>query len=832
MKKSWIAILTGLVVLCLCAVAGAEIISGDTHWAYGGSENILFSLDTSTGVITISGSGGWEDYAGYMPGPPWSSDYAASLTGALGDYRASIRKAVIQEGVTSIAGKAFSYCKNLTTVELPSTITRIGYEAFDNCTSLISIKLPNGLLKIEDAAFRGTSLLTSINIPSTVSSIGERAFKESALRTVETYGDLGKEAFFGCPLTSVVINNCTDMSEDGGTFRECKKLSSVTFNNCNIITIPDEAFMECPFTTFTIPATVTKIGTDAFKSTNLTSVTLPDGLMTLDHGAFKNTNLTTVTIPDSVIMMGNTVFENCSKLRTAVLSSGIGNVPEYTFHNCDALTDVTIPAGTLTIEKSAFDSCKSLRTIVIPEGVAGIREYAFSACSSLNFVTIPSSMVTLDKGAFNVCKQLTDVFYAGSESDRAGITITENSNDALLKAIWHYQEADFGSLTPGNVWDITYTWAEDYSTVTGTAVCKNKTDHKITETAEASGEVTTPATCEGVGVMTYTSTGFENDLFASQTTTADIPATGHDWSTPTYEWEWNDPVTVTASRFCANDAEHVETETVEAVYTNKKPTVSAPGHYKYTAAFENPAFETQAYEDDYIDLEFKVDGLKYELVSTGSNNKWTKKISDGKEAADRISAGEYVAIVTGAQKKTVTKLKITDKVRMYGVQFKVVEISDNAFKGLKKVTSVSIGKNVKKIGKSAFSGCSALTAISGGAGLTNIGDNAFASCVKLTTVPAFAKLTTIGASAFKGDKALAKITLGAKVKNIGKNAFNNCSKLKTIILKTKLLTNKTVGAGAFKGIASKPTVTCPKGKKNAYKELLLKKGMPKKTVFK
>ena len=74
--------------------------------------------------------------------------------------------------------------------------------------------------------------------------------------------------------------------------------------------------------------------------------------------------------------------------------------------------------GAAVIAPEQFAGDASLTDIVIPEGVAGIREYAFSACSSLNFVTIPSSMVTLDKGAFNVCKQLTDVFYAGNESDR------------------------------------------------------------------------------------------------------------------------------------------------------------------------------------------------------------------------------------------------------------------------------------------------------------------------------------------------------------------------------------------------------------------------------
>ncbi len=78
--------------------------------------------------------------------------------------------------------------------------------------------------------------------------------------------------------------------------------------------------------------------------------------------------------------------------------------------------------------------------------------------------------------------------------------------------------------------------------------------------------------------------------------TVTIPATGHDWGTPTYEWA-EDNSTVTATRVCANDASHVETETVATTYTVvTEPTVEAEGLGRYTAVFENEAFETQIRE--------------------------------------------------------------------------------------------------------------------------------------------------------------------------------------------------------------------------------------------
>ena len=71
-----------------------------------------------------------------------------------------------------------------------------------------------------------------------------------------------------------------------------------------------------------------------------------------------------------------------------------------------------------------------------------------------------------------------------------------------------------------------------------------------------------------------------------------IPATGHNWDAP--EYTWAEDFTCTAVRTCLNDADHVETETAEAELSIiVEPTVAAPGLGRYTAEFENEAFETQ-----------------------------------------------------------------------------------------------------------------------------------------------------------------------------------------------------------------------------------------------
>ena len=94
------------------------------------------------------------------------------------------------------------------------------------------------------------------------------------------------------------------------------------------------------------------------------------------------------------------------------------------------------------------------------------------------------------------------------------------------------------------------------------------------------------------------------------------------------------------------------------------------------------------------------------------------------------------------------------------------------------------------------------------------------------------KVTSIAAKAFYKNKNLKKITIPASVVKIGKQAFFGCKNLKTITIKTKKLTSKSIGAKAFKGTHKKARVKTPAGKSKAYKKILRKKGLSKKSKVK
>ena len=105
--------------------------------------------------------------------------------------------------------------------------------------------------------------------------------------------------------------------------------------------------------------------------------------------------------------------------------------------------------------------------------------------------------------------------------------------------------------------------------------------------------ISVEATCTEDGETIYTASAEVNGKTYTDQKTKTIPATGHAWGAVSYVWS-ADNGSVTATRACANDPSHVETETVQTTRSVKTPaTCAAAGEAEYTAVFENAAFEKQ-----------------------------------------------------------------------------------------------------------------------------------------------------------------------------------------------------------------------------------------------
>ena len=123
-----VAVAAALCCLLVMMTSGAD--ASGTCGADG--DNLTWTFDSSTGKLTISGTGEMAEYI--FPGSaPWNY------------YCDSIRTVEIAEGVTSIKSWAFYNCINLTSIEIPNSVTSIGSSAFEGCSSLKYNEYDNGL---------------------------------------------------------------------------------------------------------------------------------------------------------------------------------------------------------------------------------------------------------------------------------------------------------------------------------------------------------------------------------------------------------------------------------------------------------------------------------------------------------------------------------------------------------------------------------------------------------------------------------------------------------------------------------------------------------------
>ncbi len=102
-----------------------------------------------------------------------------------------------------------------------------------------------------------------------------------------------------------------------------------------------------------------------------------------------------------------------------------------------------------------------------------------------------------------------------------------------------------------------------------------------------------------------------------------------------------------------------------------------------------------------------------------------------------LDPDKKTAAVTGSTSNSEKSLTIGDNVTINGESCNIVQIGQDAFKNYKKLTKVTIGKNVKTIEKNAFSGCKKLKKITlKGAALKTVKSGAFKKTAKNLTVKA------------------------------------------------------------------------------------------------
>lgn len=253
----------------------------------------------------------------------------------------------------------------------------------------------------------------------------------------------------------------------------------------------------------------------------------------------------------------------------------------------------------------------------------------------------------------------------------------------------------------------------------------------------------------------------DGDVYANTEHTYDVAYT---WSA--------DKKNCTAKQNCRLCGIEGAKETVAAAYSIKKQaTEQAEGIGLYTAVFKNGLFTTQTAEVKIAKLTPKpsqpTNPSNPSNPTKPTNNK--KKpaakgttLKDSKGATYKVTGAKVKnpTVTYVKPKKNVKKVSIPATITVKGVKYKVTAVSKNAFKNNKKVTQVTIDKNVNNIGKNAFYGCKNLKKV----------------IIKTT------KLTkkTVGKNAFKGIYKKATIKVPKKKLDAYKKILKNAGISKSV----------------------------------------------------
>ena len=634
-------------------------------------DNVTYSLDTETGVLTISGTGDMADYSTYSPF----------------DDNNSVESVIIENGVTSIGGGVFEYCTSLISVTIPNSVTSIGDSAFYNCTSLTSVTIPNTVTSIGDSAFYNCTSLTGVTIPDSVTSIGRSAFSTCK------------------SLISVTIPNSVT-SIGRSAFSNCTSLKSVTIPN-SVTSIGDYAFYVCYFTSenFVNNSNVeldysskpTIVDTDAggfcIKDNELVNmrptyaigeVTIPNSVTSIDDDAFDSCiNLKSVTIPDSVTNIGNKAFYNCKSLTSIEVSDNNGNYSSVDgiLFNKDKSELITYPAGkadseyaiqnsVASIGDSAFENCTCLTSVTIPDSVTSIGDGAFAFCTSLASVTIPDSVTSIGSSAF-----YNTAYYNDESNWNNGLLYLSN---CLIEAMQNF--------------------ANDYTIKDGTRIIAGGSFFGCTSLTS----VTIPNSVTNIGNKAFYNCKSLTSITIPNNVTSIGDETFYDCESLTNVIIGNSVISIGYNAF-------VNCKSLTSVTFGKNLTSISFGAFQFCTSLTSVTIPNS-------------------VTSIGESAFYNCT------SLTNIAIPNSVTIIDDSAFENCTSLTSVIIGNSVTIPNSVTSIGYSAFYKCISLTSVTIGNSVARIDDSAFSNCTSLTSVTIGKSVTRIAYGAFYNCTSLKDV--------------------------------------------------------------------------------------------------
>lgn len=366
-----------------------EVASGDCG---ENGNNVHWVLD-ATGILTITGSGAMTDYSQscYVPTTPWYK------------YRKSIKKIVVEDGVTTIGAFAFYQLSYVTSINISDDVLSFKAYAFASCNKIQEIRMPNNLQYIANYCFEDCKALKKITIPECVTKLGDHVFNRcTSLKDVQLPSNMSilPQGFFSeCGSLEVITlpNSITEFAPY--CFDDCTSLKEITFPT-ELTTIGDYSFHGCTsLENIEIPETLTSIAEGAFCGcSGLIKITIPKGVKRIpDYMCDGCTNLEQIKIPETVVGIGSNAFYNCSNLKKVIFHERLETVGAYAFYKCNSLKNIFLPNDNTSFGRYSLGFYKDIydEVAVVPN----FKLYVFAESSGMKYAEkngVPYSAIDIN----------------------------------------------------------------------------------------------------------------------------------------------------------------------------------------------------------------------------------------------------------------------------------------------------------------------------------------------------------------------------------------------------------------------------------------------------
>lgn len=371
-------------------------------------------------------------------------------------FPSSVRIIRLPDGLQSIAGMAFTACRELTEVEIPASVTAIGGYAFPDNDEL-TLRVQQGSFAYRYAREKGIRIAgEAVETPASApAEDGEKrqaleelagllrlraaqlereaAIQANAPAQAMEHSRFSPEAYFEI-MTKGEICAIRRYTGPGGSV-----VIPPSIRGSRVEGIWNGAFADTKgLTSIEIPATVRHIGDTAFSGIPGLTLRVYSESPACQHARehdiahevlyeardiFRTEKVeggcavTGYTGPGGFVMVPEEIdgvpvrrisrrgFAERADVTGVVLPDGLTVIGEGAFHGCTALKEVTLPEGLHDIGEGAFRACTALGSISLPRSLRSIGMQAFLG-SALQEIRLPDSLQTLGAAAFSQCASL------------------------------------------------------------------------------------------------------------------------------------------------------------------------------------------------------------------------------------------------------------------------------------------------------------------------------------------------------------------------------------------------------------------------------------------